>query len=160
MIKIFFCGRPGEDFFVTRIFRNKSIIFLAWSLNYLCYRKSLEASDVWKTVFASFDQNTSCIQYFMLFLKSPQCGGLKQWIQKKDKSWIPGTPGNIYLLKVNHRNTWKRCETCSKLIIKTPERRHWRRPGVLIVNFEHISHLFSSVSIDFEQVNVSWTGEI
>ena len=29
--------------------------------------------------------------------------------------------------------------------------------SVLIVDFEHISHLFSSVSIvDFEQVNVSW----
>ena len=24
---------------------------------------------------------------------------------------------------------------------KTPERRHWRRCGVFIVNFEHISHL-------------------
>ena len=30
------------------------------------------------------------------------------------------------------------------------------RSGVFIVNFEHISHLFSAVStIDFEQVNVS-----
>ena len=33
----------------------------------------------------------------------------------------------------------------------------WRRSGLFIVNFEHISHLFSSASIiDFEQVNVSW----
>ena len=24
---------------------------------------------------------------------------------------------------------------------KTPDRRHWRRSGVFIVNFEHISHL-------------------
>ena len=30
------------------------------------------------------------------------------------------------------------CEICSKLAIKTPERRHWRLSGVLIVNFEHI----------------------
>ena len=30
---------------------------------------------------------------------------------------------------------------CSELIIKTPERRQWRRSGVFIVNFEHISHL-------------------
>ena len=30
----------------------------------------------------------------------------------------------------------------SKLTIKTPERRHWRRVGVFIVNNEHISHLF------------------
>ena len=36
----------------------------------------------------------------------------------------------------------KRCEICSKLTIKTPERRQWRRPGVFIVNFEHTLHLF------------------
>ena len=27
-----------------------------------------------------------------------------------------------------------------KLTITTPKRRHWRRSGVIIVNFEHISH--------------------
>ena len=32
-------------------------------------------------------------------------------------------PANIYLLKVNNRNTRKRCEICSKLTIKTPEQR-------------------------------------
>ena len=33
----------------------------------------------------------------------------------------------------------------------------WRRFGVFIVNFEHISHLCSSVSIvNFEQVNAGW----
>ena len=46
------------------------------------------------------------------------------------------------MFKVNNRNTRKRCELCSKLTIKTPELRHWRRFGVFIVNFEHISHLF------------------
>ena len=49
-------------------------------------------------------------------------------------------PG-IYLLKVNNRNTRTRCEICSKLTIKIPERRHWHRSGIFIVNFEHISHL-------------------
>ena len=45
------------------------------------------------------------------------------------------------MFKVNNRNTRTRREICSKLIIKTPERRHWRRYFVFIVNFEHISHL-------------------
>ena len=31
--------------------------------------------------------------------------------------------------------------TCSKLTIKIPERRHWRRFGIFIVNCEPISHL-------------------
>ena len=49
------------------------------------------------------------------------------------------------------------CEICSKLTIKTPKRRHWRRFGAFTVNFEHISHLCSSVSIvNFEHVNAGW----
>ena len=50
-------------------------------------------------------------------------------------------PAGIYMFKVNNRNTRTRYEICSKLTIKTPERRHWRRSGVFFVNFEHISHL-------------------
>ena len=50
-------------------------------------------------------------------------------------------PAGNYMFKVNNRNTSTRCETSSKLTIKTPERRHWRRPDVFIVNFEHVSHL-------------------
>ena len=46
-----------------------------------------------------------------------------------------------YMFKVNNRNTRTRCEIYSKLTIKTPERCLWRRSGVFIVNFEHISHL-------------------
>ena len=42
-------------------------------------------------------------------------------------------PAGIYMFKVNNRNTRTKCEICSKL---TPE-----RPGVVIDNFEHISHL-------------------
>ena len=51
-------------------------------------------------------------------------------------------PVNIYLFKVNNRNTRKTCEIFSKLTIKTLERRQQSRSGVFIVNFENISHLF------------------
>ena len=33
------------------------------------------------------------------------------------------SPAGIYLLKVNNENTRTRCEICSKLTIKIPERR-------------------------------------
>ena len=48
---------------------------------------------------------------------------------------------NIYILKYrDHPTPW--AFTCSKLTIKTLEQwRLWRRSGVFIVNFEHISHL-------------------
>ena len=58
-------------------------------------------------------------------------------------------PAKIYLIKVNNRNTRTRCEICSKLITKTPERRY----RLLFTNFAP----FSSVFIDcFQQVNVCW----
>ena len=47
---------------------------------------------------------------------------------------------NNFILKVNNRNTRARCEICSKLTIKTPERCYWRRSGVFNVNFKHILH--------------------
>ena len=50
-------------------------------------------------------------------------------------------PLGIYLLKVIIRSTRTRCDICSKLTIKRPERHHWRRSGVFIINFEHISLL-------------------
>ena len=49
-------------------------------------------------------------------------------------------PAGNYMFEVNNRNTRKRYEICSKLI-KNPEQHHWRRSGVFVVNFEHISHL-------------------
>ena len=45
------------------------------------------------------------------------------------------------MFKVNNRNTRTRREICSKLTTKTPKQRKWRRSGVFIVNFEHISYL-------------------
>ena len=58
---------------------------------------------------------------------------------------------NIYLFKVNNKNT-KKCEICSKYTIKTPELRPRRRFGIFKAYFTS----FSSLSIvDFEQVNVS-----
>ena len=51
-------------------------------------------------------------------------------------------PASIYLFRVNNRNNRRRCKICSKLTIKTLERREWHHCGIFIVNFEHISHHF------------------
>ena len=59
----------------------------------------------------------------------------------KSKLYIWHYPTVIYMFKVNNKNTGTRYEVCSRLTIKTPEQRPWRRSSVLIVNFEHISHL-------------------
>ena len=44
----------------------------------------------------------------------------------------------IQLFKVHNGKTRTMCEISSKLTVKTPERRHWHRSGVFIVNFEHV----------------------
>ena len=50
---------------------------------------------------------------------------------KLNHRYLTGSyPARIYLLKVNNRNTRTKCEL-----------RQWRRSGVFIVNFEHISNL-------------------
>ena len=51
------------------------------------------------------------------------------------------------MLKLTIETLEQRCEICSKLTIKPPKRRHWLRFGGFFVNFEHILHLGSSVSI-------------
>ena len=48
------------------------------------------------------------------------------------------------------------CEICSKLTIKTPERREWHRSGVFIVNFTYFTHCSDVHIVDFEQVNAGW----
>ena len=50
-------------------------------------------------------------------------------------------PVNIYLIRINNRNTEKG-EICSKIIIKTLERQQQCRSGVFIVNFENILNTF------------------
>ena len=70
-------------------------------------------------------------------------------------------PAGNYMFIVNNRNTRTRCEICSKLTIKTPERRYWRHSGVFIVNFKHISDLLQVfLFVNFEQVNVGWVDKL
>ena len=47
-----------------------------------------------------------------------------------------------HLLKGNNVNTTATCKICSRLTIKSPERRHWRLSGVFIFNFQLIWHYF------------------
>ena len=47
----------------------------------------------------------------------------------------------IYWFRVNDGFTRKMFETCSKLIMQTPERRQLRHSGVFIVNVESISDI-------------------
>ena len=49
---------------------------------------------------------------------------------------------NIYLFKINGRKSRKSCEICSKLTIKTPERRQGFRFGVLLLTLNIFHTVF------------------
>ena len=85
--------------------------------------------------FSKAEQNLSAsitvaLRFFKFFIVS-------NYLRKSFLKVLRG----IYLLKVNNRNTGTRCEICSELTIKKPERRQRCRSGVFIVNFKHTSHL-------------------
>ena len=70
-------------------------------------------------------------------------GGTIETILNEVQNWVRSKPDNlipagICLVKVNNRNNRTRCEICSKLTIKIPERRHSPCSIVSIVNFEHV----------------------
>ena len=57
--------------------------------------------------------------------------------------WVDkSVPVGIYMFKVNNRKIRTRYELCSKLTLKTPERRQYKIftpwSSVSIVNFEHV----------------------
>ena len=63
----------------------------------------------------------------------------------------------VSLLKLNNRKTRKRCEICTKLTIKTPKRRHWRRSSDFVVNiWTYFTHFSSFSIVNFEQVNICY----
>ena len=74
----------------------------------------------------------------------PNCQNLDCLTRAKlgDNIWT--YPVGNYIFKVNRKNTRTRCEICSKLTSKTPERCKWRHSGVFIVDSEYISHLVCS----------------
>ena len=48
------------------------------------------------------------------------------FVKKNYPNFIRIYPAGNYMFKVNSRNIRTRCEICSKLTIKTPERRQWQ----------------------------------
>ena len=63
-------------------------------------------------------------------------------LYENSKSRVPVPVGN-YMFKVNNRNTRTRCEICSKLTIKTPERRQ----AQMLILYWCLSKVLYNVSI-------------
>ena len=62
---------------------------------------------------------------------------------------------SIYLFKLNNKNTRKRCETCSKLTIKTPEPRQLQFPLKSSENL-YFAPFSSNCIVNFEDIFVCW----
>ena len=77
----------------------------------------LEASFSFQIMVWVTDLNCQTIDWFLFNGNI----GLK-WVKPVTKT-CP-FPANNYLFNVNNRNNRKKCEICSKLTMKTPDRRH------------------------------------
>ena len=65
-------------------------------------------------------------------------------------------PAGIYFFKVGNGNTrtmWNLFKVNNK---DTPDRRHWRRSGVFVVNFEQTSNCSGVSIVEFEKLSASW----
>ena len=63
---------------------------------------------------------------------------------------------NIYLVKVNNRNTRRRCEIYSNLTIKTTERHQLHRSVGFMLTLNIFYTFFWCFFYCFEQINASW----
>ena len=92
--------------------------------------RSLVAETPWVTMLYTTSSRQSCAVHF--------CTVNLKWSYFIKSYYLV----SIYLLKVNNRTTRTRYEICSKLTVKTLERRQWRLSGVFIVKFKHVLRLF------------------
>ena len=120
--KLSFLGRTG--FYCSKWFG----IGLNYVTNFNPIQSSVGFHVETSHLFYSIKQMTSCYMKRKL-----------GWNELMDTSQCKTYPANTYLFKSSDRNSWKRCEKCSKLTIKTPERHHWHRSDAIIANFEHVS---------------------
>ena len=105
-------------------------------------RTSIKCRIIWRLVMASSSyDHVGLIKHYESLLVSAMVARFRKYklsiwkklrnLKDSDETIIVNS-ANIYLLKVNNRNTRTRCEICSNLTIKTLERR------VSIVNFRHV----------------------
>ena len=118
----------------------KSMCFVMKIYNFIYLRVGLKL----KKIHGVFEFNQS--QWFKPYVAfNSQKWKQKKMLTKTEKRCKNNEQcclsARIYLLKVSKKsNSRTRCEICSKLTLKAPE-RYWHRSGVFIVDFEHTSHL-------------------
>ena len=81
-----------------------------------------------------------------------------QFYSSKSGSITANRPSDIYLLKVNNRNTRTSCEICSKVTIKTPNDASSIVLVSLLLTLNTFHTLFQYFFVNFEQVIVGWEG--
>ena len=90
-------------------------------------------------------KDSKSVEYFfkLLFIFTQHFESNRNQVSgEQSLRYVPNfLPAGNYMFKVNNRNTRTKCEIRTKLL-KKPERHHWRRSVVFIINFVHISHVF------------------
>ena len=106
-----------EELLEQESYLKLSVVEIQWLYSIITYNKQLHIL-LQHLIYLGIQLSAS---YFTAFNDNERCRRKEEvfWLFK----WRRRYPVDIYLLKVNNRNTRTRCEICSKLTIKTPERR-------------------------------------
>ena len=132
----------------------------------MCWRPATLLKETPRQVFPCkfceiFKKTLFCrtLRWLLLFFVNPYLPNCSQTVTSSSgdlcrldtNSVVWFYPSIIYMFKVNNGNTRTMCEICSKLTIKTTERRHWRQNDVI-----YFTHCSGVTTVDFEQMNAIW----
>ena len=100
-------------------------------------KRSIHAVPTWLLCHSTKPTEMWILTWTRIFLKALS-NFLQMWFDIKIYSVFHlilkiSLSANIYLFKVNNRNTRKMCKICSKLTIKTLQQHSWHRSNIFIV---------------------------
>ena len=139
--------------FINHFLKQEVVVFAEF-LKHICERVNFnEVRGLQPATLVTVNTFTFIFQGFCLIWTNSYLTNTSQWLLLTKNI----NPADIYLLKVNSRNTRTKVWIMFKVINKATKTAPRRRFGGFFVNFEHISHLCSSVSIiNFEHVIAGW----
>ena len=133
--------------------------FIIWALTLNAFNVNRLFDNLWQKSVALENVSSNRVTLSLLIINCQSLKVTLEWWNIDDISkffCINCYPAGNCMFKVNDRNTRTRCDICSKLTIKTPERRQESFWCLYCQLWTYSTPCFSLPVVNFEQVNTSW----
>ena len=133
--------------------------FIIWALTLNAFNVNRLFDNLWQKSVALENVSSNRVTLSLLIINCQSLKVTLEWWNIDDISkffCINCYPAGNCMFKVNDRNTRTRCDICSKLTIKTPERCQWCRRCVLLLTLNIVTPCSSVSIVNFEQANTGW----